>query len=174
MLPIRTPLGFGNLFPVSETSSATAGPVPPAVFGRSNPRLQLKAAMNLVCKRDRGASPAFPLQQGHCSNRNPMFGFIGALGVLALIFSALSPHDDDIQQEFAQVGKNRQRVVRNWKSIPSVCATLVSPVQQLVARSLFCFCRSAIGRVVVSDAKIGATVFPRRIGGRSPPPTSLG
>jgi hypothetical protein len=41
---------------------------------------------------------------------------LAALGVLAFIFSATCPDDDDIQQKFLQSSKSKQRVVANYKS----------------------------------------------------------
>jgi hypothetical protein len=162
-----------NLFPLSITSRATA--VPDALAGVSG-RTQdaIESEVNLVCKLERYASPVTPLYPSHWFSRCAVFGLIGALGVLALIFSALSPNDDDIQQEFAQGSKNRQHVVQNWKAVPSVRATRVQPVQHVfVGQSLPWFYSSPTGRVVISDVKIGAASFCNRIGGRSPPTAAL-
>src|SRR6476659_9348215 len=49
-----------------------------------------------------------------------LLGLVGVLGVLTFIFSAVSPLDDDFQQEFAQRDKAGQCVVRNFRAIPSV------------------------------------------------------
>lgn len=99
-----------------------------------------------------------------------MLGLIGVLGVLAFILSAVSPEDDDIEQEFVHGKTKREYVVQNWRSIPSIRGARVIPVHTAaVPRSLSSFCCSAIGRARVYHIKLGATVFCSRIGGRSPP-----
>src|SRR6266436_6281159 len=115
--------------------------------------------MNLVSKRNGSASLATRLRQSDRFGR-ALFGVVGTVGVLALLFSALSPKDDEIQQEFAQGSKNRQCVDQNWKSISSDRGTLVNPVQHVfIGRSLPLFCCSASGRLVISHWKIRATAF---------------
>lgn len=96
---------------------------------------------------------------------------MGALGVLAFIFSAVSPYDDDFQQEFGLANKQIECVLLNWKSIPSIRGTLVNPVQcALVPRRLSSPCCPAIGRACISAAKIQATGSSSRTSdGRSPP-----
>jgi len=131
--------------------------------------------MDLVIKFDHNAVAAALLRErpNSAATRCAMFGLIGVLGVLAFIFSAVSPDDDEIQQEFAQGSKTRQGVVRNWKSIPSVRVTLIRPVHYaIVPRSLPSARCSAIERVAIYDVKIGATAFPSGTCGRSPPTNS--
>jgi len=74
--------------------------------------------MDLVIRGDHSSSAANPLRKPDRSNRCAVFGLIGVLGVLAFVFSSVSP-DDDIQQEFAQSSKNRQCAVQNLKSMHS-------------------------------------------------------
>jgi hypothetical protein len=103
-----------------------------------------------------------------------VFALIGTLGVLALLFSALSPNDDEIQQEFAQGRKNRQYGAQSWKSLSSDRNTPVNPVLDVfVGQLLPSFCCLVTGRVVISDLKIGATTVRSRIVGRSPPTTAI-
>jgi len=63
--------------------------------------------MNLVIKLGYIAV-ATPLRRRRNSGsvRRAVFGLVGVLGVLAFIFSAVSPDDDEIQQEFARGGAN--------------------------------------------------------------------
>jgi hypothetical protein len=75
--------------------------------------------MNLVIKLGYIAV-ATPLRRRRNSGsvRRVVFGLVGVLGVLAFIFSAVSPDDDEIQQEFAQGSKSRQDVVRIGSRYP--------------------------------------------------------
>lgn len=126
--------------------------------------------MDLVIKGDHSSIAANPLRKRDRSNRCAVLGLIGVLGVLAFVFSAVSPDDDDIQQEFIQGSRNRQWVVLNWNPIPSIHGARVNPVHcAVVPRSLYSFCCFAIGPASVSDVELGATVFCSGIGGRSPP-----
>src|ERR1700681_4523672 len=120
--------------------------------------------MNLVIKFDHSAV-ATPRRErpNFGSTRCAVFGLVGVLGVLAFIFSAVSPDDDEIQQEFAQSSKTRECVVRNWKSLPTVRVTLVNLVHCVIVprRQPFVRC-SAIERVLICDFETAATAFPNR------------
>ncbi len=100
-------------------------------------------------------------------------GLIGAIGVLAFLFSAVSPGDDDIQQEFVQGNKPKQRVLANYKAtcelrtfgtstVPPALVTLPRPTIQ----------RAVVGRVLSVDEKILGTIVSSRTGDRSPPSKS--
>lgn len=130
--------------------------------------------MKLVIKFGHSAV-ATPLRERRNSGsmRCAAFGLVGVLGALAFIFSAVSPDDDEIQQEFAQGSKTRQDVVRNWKSIPSVRVTLANLVHcAIVPRRLPPVRCSAIERVLICDVENAATALPNRTCGRSPPARS--
>jgi hypothetical protein len=45
-----------------------------------------------------------------------LFGLLAAIGFLAFMFSAVSPYDDDVQQEFVQSNKPQQLLVANHKA----------------------------------------------------------
>jgi hypothetical protein len=131
--------------------------------------------MDHVIKFDHGAVAA-PLRErpNSAATRCAVFCLAGVLGVLAFIFSAVSPDDDEIQQEFAQGTKTRRCLVRNWKSIPNVRITLVNPVCcAIVPRRLPSVRCSAIERVLIPDDEIGATAFASQTSGRSPPTRSV-
>ena len=52
-----------------------------------------------------------------CSRRRVgLFGLLAAVGFLAFMFSAVSPYDDDVQQEFVQSNKPKQLLVANHKA----------------------------------------------------------
>jgi hypothetical protein len=115
-------------------------------------------------------SAATHFRKGSSSDHLVVFGLIGLLGVLAFVFSAVSPDDDEFQQGFVHGNKKRECVVQNWKSIPSVRGTLFNPVHFAVApRRLPTFGCSAIVVAPVSHIAVRATVFGRRTDGRSPP-----
>jgi hypothetical protein len=127
--------------------------------------------MNLVIKFNHLAV-ATPLRgrRNSGSARFAVFALVGVLGVLAFIFSAVSPDDDEIQQEFAPGSKTRQGVVRNWKSIPSVGVTVVNLIQYaVVPRRLLSVRCPAIERVLICDVRTAKIALPNRTSSRSPP-----
>ena len=130
--------------------------------------------MDLVIKIDHGAVAASLRERPNsAATRCAVFRLVGVLGILAFLFSVVSPYDDEIQQEFAQGTKTRRCVVRNWKSIPNVRITLVNPVCCAIVPRRLPFVRcSAIERVLICDVEIGATAFPSQTSGRSPPTRS--
>ena len=131
--------------------------------------------MDLVIKFDHGAVAVASSGErpNSATTRRAVLGLVAVLGVLAFIFSAVSPNDDENQQEFAQ-SRTRRCVVRNWKSISSVRVKLVNPVHDaIVPRSLSSIRRSAIERVLIDDLKSAGTAFPARTSGRSPPTRSF-
>jgi hypothetical protein len=97
---------------------------------------------------------------------------IGVLGILAFIFSVVSPYDDAIQQEFIQ-GKNRHFAVQNWKSTPCASSTRSSSNQQAVvsqgAAPFYCF---QVGLALNYYVYTSTTVLLSRPAGRSPPAAS--
>lgn len=127
--------------------------------------------MNLVIKFDHSAVATTRRERPNsASTRCAVFGVVGVLGVLALILSAVSPDDDDIQQEFALVSKTRQCVVRNWKSIPSGRVTFVNLVHYAIVLQRLPSVRcSAIERALICDAETATTAIHNRACGRSPP-----
>ena len=126
--------------------------------------------MDLVIKCDHFASNVTLLRKCYSSKRFAVFGLIGVLGVLAFVFSAVSPDDDEIQQESFQGNKKREYVVQHWKSILSIRGTLITPVHCAILPGTFSsFGCSEIRRISASDVKPRVMVFCSRIGGRSPP-----
>lgn len=126
--------------------------------------------MNLVIKHDHNASAATPLRAFHRSNRYAAFGLVGVLGVLAFLFSAVSPDDDDIQQDFVQGNRKAECVVQSRKSTPSIRGARVNPVHYaLIPGSVSSICYPAIERVHLLNVKIGTAIFHHRTTARSPP-----
>jgi hypothetical protein len=97
---------------------------------------------------------------------------LAALGVLAFIFSATSPGDDDIQQEFYKTSKSKQCAFANHKTasilrtfrIRAVCSALAPPTPEFPRH--FATARVSVPR----DA---GKVCSSRTGDRSPPTKSF-
>lgn len=140
-------------------------------FGRTESSCLKTLLMDLVAKYDHRVIAAAPSRRN--PSRSAVLRLVGVLGVLAFVFSAVSPDDDDIQQEFIQGTKIRQCVIQNCKSTPSTRACLVNPIHCALVRqrlsSILCF---AIERVSTSDAQIRPAIFSSRTGDRSPPTKS--
>jgi hypothetical protein len=113
---------------------------------------------------------SFPRRLGHhCA----LLGLLSAFGVLAFLFSAFSPDDDDIQQEFVQGNKPTQLVVANHRftrSVRTVGTSAVLPA--LVTQPRPTIRRAAVGRVLSVDEKVLETIVSTRTGSRSPPSKS--
>ena len=101
---------------------------------------------------------SFSLRPRRLGHHCALLGLIGALGVLAFIFSAVSPDDDDIQQEFVQSSKSKQFVLANYKTVSNLCTFLINTVSSAI-------------RVSIPD-KFSARIFTSRTGDRSPPTKS--
>ena len=92
------------------------------------------------------------------------------LGVLAFLFSAVSPEDDDLQQEFVQVSKARRTLVRDWKSIPTIEVQGKNRVASVAVLRVPFFIRCLlVGFVGVPSFQSKREIFNRSITGRSPP-----
>jgi hypothetical protein len=91
-------------------------------------------------------------------------------GVLVFIFSATSPYDDDVQQEFCQTSKSKQCVLSNYKAVRNlgtfrICAAhyaLASPTPQVASYDLTV-------RVSLTDDEIKDSVCSSASRDRSPP-----
>ena len=58
----------------------------------------------------------FALGSRSSRRRIGLFGLLAAIGFLAFMFSAVSPYDDDVQQEFVQSNKPKQLLVANHRA----------------------------------------------------------
>lgn len=127
--------------------------------------------MDLVTKHDHRTIAAPLLRR--CPSFSAVLGLVSVLGVLTFVFSAVSPYDDDIQQEFIQGTNGRQCVVHTCKLACSSRAYLVNPVCcALIPQRLSSFRCFVIEGVFTSNAQIGAAIFGGRTGDRSPPTQS--
>jgi hypothetical protein len=119
------------------------------------------------------AEPSFPRYPFRSGHRYALLSLLAAFGVLAFIFSATSPGDDDIQQEFCKTTKSRQsafadrKAVSNLRSfrIRAVCSALALPTS--LFPSYF-----ATARVSIPDDEIMGKVWSSTSGDRSPPTAS--
>ncbi len=100
-------------------------------------------------------------------------GLIGAIGLLAFLFSAVSPDDDNIQQESVQGNKQKQLVLANYKATRAVDTFGTSTVPPApVTQPRPTIRRAVVGRVLSVDESILGTIVSSRIGDRSPPSKS--
>lgn len=112
-------------------------------------------------------------QERHSFNCYAMFALVGVVGVLAFVFSAVSPYDDEIQQEFFKGPETRQSVVQNCKAIRGIRITVIDLVHHaLVRRGLVCLRCAPVDQSRVADVEIGAAIFSTQTGDRSPPTRS--
>jgi hypothetical protein len=119
------------------------------------------------------AEPLLPRRPCRIGHRRALLGLLGAIGVLAFVFSAACPGDDDIQQEFFQSSKSRHCFLANYKTVSSlrtfrICtvrSALAPPTQQLASFYV-------TARVSVPDDEIKVRVCSSSTGDRSPPTKS--
>jgi hypothetical protein len=105
--------------------------------------------------------------------RRALARLLAALGVLAFIFSATCPDDDDIQQEFLQSSRSKQYVFANYKALSNRSAfriytlrpALTSPTPEIASHYLTAY-------VFVTSNEIKCRVCSRTTGDRSPPTKS--
>jgi len=109
--------------------------------------------------------------------RHPGYGYallhlLAAFGVLAFIFSAVSPADDDIQQEFFKTSKSKQCVFAHYKNA-------VSNLRVFRIRAVYCALNpprpqfpSRFVKARVPGDKINNRVCSGNTGDRSPPTVS--
>lgn len=100
-------------------------------------------------------------------------GLLGAVGVLAFLFSAVSPDDDDIQQDFVQGNKAKQLVLVSDKATRELRTFGTrSVLPALLAQPRTTVRRAVLGRILSVDEKILGTIVSSRTGDRSPPSKS--
>jgi hypothetical protein len=102
-----------------------------------------------------------------------LLGLLAAFGVLAFIFSAVSPGDDELQQEFLLSSKSKQCTLASYKVVSNLRAFRICTVPTAHAPSAPQFARFYVtARGSVPDDEIKARVCSSRTGDRSPPTTS--
>jgi hypothetical protein len=119
------------------------------------------------------AGPLLPRRPCRIGHRRALLGLLGAFGVLAFVFSAASPGDDDIQQEFFQGRKSRHCFLANYKSVSSLQTFRICTVRSALAPPTQHFASFYVtARVSVPDDEIKVRVCSGSTGDRSPPTKS--
>jgi hypothetical protein len=119
------------------------------------------------------AEPLFPRYSHRSGHRYALLSWLAAFGILAFIFSATSPGDDDIQQEFFKTSRSRHCAFATYNAvsslptfrIPTVCSALAPPTPQFPSHF-------AMARVSITGDAILARVRTSKTGDRSPPAVS--
>jgi hypothetical protein len=108
-----------------------------------------------------------PSRHGHCG---AFLHLLAAFGILAFIFSAASPYDDDIQQESCQTSNSTQCVLANYKTVSNLGASRICTVHSAHASSTPAVASDCVtGGVSVPDDEIKDRVCRSAPGDRSPP-----
>jgi hypothetical protein len=119
------------------------------------------------------AEPLFSRRPRRLRHRRALLGLLGAFGVLAFIFSAISATDDDIQQEFVHGSKSKQCVRANYKAVSNLRTFRICTVRSALAPPTSQFASYYVtARVSVPDGEIKGRVCSSRTGDRSPPAKS--
>jgi hypothetical protein len=99
-----------------------------------------------------------------------LFGVLTAVGALAFLFSVVSPYDDDVQQEFAQVNRPKHSYLENCKKAAGTHALATNTGQPaLLSQRLVMVHCGVKPHDLVADQKIIRTISSSGTGDRSPP-----
>jgi hypothetical protein len=121
------------------------------------------------CSR-REITAAFARRRRHGSRYRAVLSLLAAFGVLAFVFSVISPDDDDIQQEFFQGSKSKQCVRASYKTISSLQTFRICAVYSALAQPTPQFAGYYVAALIsVPSDEIKSRVCGSRIGERSPP-----
>jgi hypothetical protein len=132
----------------------------------------MDAAANYA-KRITKAETLFSRRPRRCGHRFPLLSLLAAFGFLAFIFSAISPVDDDIQQECFQHSKSKQCVLANYKAASNLRTFRIYTVHSAVAPPTPQFASYDVtARASVPGDEIKGRVCSSRTGDRSPPTKS--
>jgi hypothetical protein len=122
-------------------------------------------------QRTTNAEPLLARRSRRLGCRYPLLCALAAFGSLAFIFSAISPDDDDIQQESLQSSKY---VLANYKAVPNLRTLRICTVRSALAPPTSQFVSYYVtARISVPGDEIKSRVFNSRTGDRSPPTKSL-
>jgi hypothetical protein len=111
-----------------------------------------------------------PRPTAHCF---ALLSVLAAFGVLAFIFSATSPADDDIQQEFCKTSKSAH-CAAHYKTASNPHLVSTRAVRSALAPSTSQFPAPFVtARVPVSNGEIKDAAGSSRTGDRSPPVPTL-
>jgi hypothetical protein len=111
-----------------------------------------------------------PPLSGH---RSTLLALLAAFGALAFVFSAISPTDDDIQQEFFRTSKSTQCAFASHRAVSNLRLFQIRAVFSVPALPTPQFpSHFATTRVSVPEDEIKGRVCSSRTGDRSPPTAS--
>ncbi len=114
--------------------------------------------------------PVFPRRRRRSGDRCVALTLLATFGVIAFIFSAVSPDDDDIQQVFYKTSESKQCVVAGYKTVSSLRIFRICRIHVALAPSAQqSFRHFAMTRVSVPGDQIRRRVSSGRTGDRSPP-----
>ena len=132
--------------------------------------------MDLDGEKRRGSKASrlwarFPLLRAvSLRSRLGLFGLLAAIGFLAFMFSAVSPYDDDVQQEFVQSNKPKQFSAASYKAAPDVHTFGVHRLPAVVStRRVLITCCGVVRSDFIADHKVPRTISRNQTGDRSPP-----
>jgi hypothetical protein len=98
-------------------------------------------------------------------------GLIGVVGLLAFVFSAISPEDDDIQQEAIEVHQPKQTFFVEFKAPPSIRGSRRASTTSLVIFFTRRFFARPLptARAIVGGEELHSGTFGSQTVDRSPP-----
>ena len=117
-------------------------------------------------------SAAFPSsRRRHAFGRHCVrSGLIGACGVLAFLFSVVSPYDDDIQQEVIELLKPKQTVLIIFKAPSHIRGLrLKTAPSALIPSAQILVCYAVVEYVSIRGEADQARIVGNRTDDRSPP-----
>ena len=121
-------------------------------------------------------APQLSRHQLLCAKRLPhcvLFGLLAAIGLLAFMFSAVSPYDDDVQQEFVQGNKPKRFAAAQRKVALEVQTFGTHRVRcAFLPQLLLLTCCGVKRGDAVADQEILRTIPSSETGDRSPPSRS--
>ncbi len=125
-------------------------------------------------QRTTNAEPLLARRPRRLGCRYPLLCALAAFGFLAFIFSAISPDDDDIQQESLQSSRSKRYVLANYKGLSNLGSFRICTVRSALAPATPQFASYYVtARVSVPCDEIKGRVCSSRTGDRSPPTKSL-
>jgi hypothetical protein len=111
-----------------------------------------------------------PDTQRHFVNRHPLLRLLTILGVLAFIFSAIAPMDDDVQPDFSRRSKSEQCTLRQHNGSFRLRNLRFRVIYSVPAASGVHFSRPFVtARIPIPDVESKAGIRCSRAGERSPP-----
>ena len=118
----------------------------------------------------RAVTADFARRPRHRSHYHAVLSLLAAFGVLAFVFSVISPDDDDIQQDFFQGSKSKQCVRADYNAVSSLQTFRICAVYSALAQLTPRFAHYYVAALVaVPSDEIKSRVCGSRTGERSPP-----